>query len=97
MIKVTHDGVTYRVSFKHYNRMSVFIGDQIKTRKGTKCMIDRTKEGLPASATFSGWAVCHSSDRFEKEIGRKRSLEDALRQVEDKEIRRALWEAYFAR
>jgi hypothetical protein len=96
MIKVTHDGMTYRVSFKHYNehRMSIYAAGMVQSRKGTRCIIDIGNLNVPIA---SGYAVCHPSDKFEKEVGRRHALKDAMERFGDKNLRRALWEAYFAR
>lgn len=42
------------------------------------------------------YSVCHEMDQFNKAVGRRIALTNALHQIADKNLRRSIWKAYFA-
>jgi hypothetical protein len=42
------------------------------------------------------WSANDSRDRFNKRLGRRIALGFALRQIKDRELRKTIWESYFA-
>lgn len=44
--------------------------------------------------TIDGISVCNSVDNFNKAVGRKLALEDALKKIDSKEDRKEIWEEY---
>ena len=85
-MNVDYNGQKFSVRFVHERSG--------KTCK-TLCRILR-KGAFECLLVTYGQAVCGKKDQFEKEIGRKISLERALKS-QDKPFRTAVWEAYFAR
>jgi hypothetical protein len=64
-----------------------------RARRITRATLQSTADEL---ATYWGESVCHSSDRFEKETGRKKALTRAVEFL-DKPTRTAIWQAYHSR
>lgn len=53
---------------------------------------------IKTNVVFEGRSICHPSDRFNKETGRKRALADALKNSGfNYDQRKVVWEAYFNR
>ena len=87
----------YKVTFAH-------IQPKTKRRKmATLCNVWKYNENYLALGENRwtnlnyGIAKCGVDDNFCKETGRKIALTRALRYFEDKEIRTAIWDAYFHR
>lgn len=92
-------GRTYRVRFE-YRRGRVFGWPAItKSSKDarqnvtTTCKITETVGGV--SQEFYGETKCHSTDKFQKSLGRRSALARAVKHIDDRNVRRAIWDKYF--
>ena len=90
----------YKVTFAHIKPRP----RQGQYKMVTMCNLWRHNERWHFALGESEWtnlnygiAKCGLKDNFNKETGRKIALARALRYFEDKEIRTAIWDAYFHR
>lgn len=73
-MKVTIDGVIYRIWFEHHPELQIGHGDQNATT------IARIAEDVGDGAwSVSGWATCSPKDVFSRRVGRKVALARALK------------------
>lgn len=97
-MEFTYNGQTFEIQFRYYE----FDDQTIKGKVTCCCIVAPGMLGL-VRETY-GIAQCHPDDQFCKETGRKIALRRALAKSfhvfdkdERKNLRRAAWQAYFAR
>jgi hypothetical protein len=86
-MKLTYQNNNYRVRFT-YSHGNDTGGKALENLKDKK-------DGDEWKPFVSAWAIRNPNDNFSKAAGRKVSLTAALKQIQDRNIRRAFWTAYF--
>lgn len=88
-----NDGM--RVGFRHYTK-PFWNYETNKEQNGyTLCYISGIDEDNEVIDYALGMAHCSINDQFNRAIGRKVALADALKEFDDVEFRRYVWEKYF--
>lgn len=88
------------INFRHQTIQHPFlkknVGYEFLDCRSTTCEIVTVNGNEIVDVVTSGVAICHPSDNFNKEIGRKTSLQRAVEKLH-REERVQIWNAYFAR
>ena len=99
MIYIAHKTA---INFRHSNTMHSFL-DTNKTDwvempcRATSCeIVELDIDGNVSKVISRGYAVCHPTDNFSKESGRKLSLTRAVNGL-NRADRKRIWNAYFTR
>jgi len=101
-MKVKLGGDVYKVTFAHIKPKTKHceMATLCNVWKYAPILWGESIEGTDSKQWLNlcyGTAKCGVDDNFCKETGRKIALTRALRYFEDKEIRTAIWDAYFHR
>ena len=95
MIKCNYKKSDIKIYF-NYDFVShedfLFEGYKPKDEKGRK--ITRATICIDEKEISVGVAVCRPPDNFNKIIGRKLALKDALYKIEEKDLRKVIWDNY---
>lgn len=92
---VTFHNTKFKVIFSHSQSRTPAFGT---TAGNTLCeirILDTTK-GI-STTLYKGRAICQIGDQYCKETGRKIALKRALENINNRDMRRAFWQAYHSR
>ena len=95
-MRIEHGKSSFLLEFRH----EIPGKEKRKGYRETECRVLRIvkEEPFQTDDVCTGVSTCGPLDQFEKETGRKISLTRALRGSDiDKDLRTAIWKAYFSR
>lgn len=92
-MKVDINNVTYSVYWKHTN-------NGIGKKSYSQCIVTATtvvRNGQEIYTTYTGLSKTHPKDTYNRKVGMKVSFSDAVKQIDDKEVRTILWDLFMRR
>lgn len=74
----------------------LFQPELVFSRSFSKCLIEKKKDTGEYAPMSSGLAIVHPNDSFNRKKGVFIAFDDAVANIEDREVRGVLWNAYWA-